>query len=1119
MFKQRVVVFAALLSTVYGCNCGSNSSPDGGIDAGTDAGADAGTTEFKLSRAYTADGTSLIVSFEKAVQASSVQASDFSLSSASGAVAQTVTGATVSGADVTLTLSAALPKGPAYEVGASGIESTDGDLLDSTKVPLNGTLFLALVWHQHQPVYIDPSAEWQWSRGPWVRKHATKDYYDMVAMLEDFPEIHVQVNLTPVLLSQLEDFYIARLEPYVDTAQTTVDIPGYFGQRPVGATEPVTDPWLDMLLSPTPDPATLTEQQKGWFYRDIWSNFSISEVMIARFPDYAALNVKRNTEPQNLTQEDLRNAKIWYQLAWFDPRFLRGPVTLPDGLVVDLSDLVTENDDGTFGADVAFTEAVGQRLVAEEFKVLKNVVAAHRALMYDATTKQGQVEVMTTPFYHPILPLIADTDLTAQAMPGAPMPSLRFLHPDDANVHVAKAVKRYRDNFGRDPTGMWPAEGSVAEAVVPIFAQHGIRWIATDRRVLEKSTPASQPIYSPYRIDSDTAVGDNGTTDDELAIVFRDTEISDKIGFHYQGKTPAANVEDLLANLRRHAPRYGSDGLLTIILDGENAWEWYSQDNDAIGFLEGMYSALTAAQQRGEMRTVTVSEYLDGNAARNVPAHPVHDLPELEPLFAASWISGTFSTWIGEEEENLAWDYLSSVRADLAAFEGQGLTRPDPMADPPTPGTTAWYRYRAWESMYAAEGSDWWWWYGGDQTAAGGDGPFDRIYLALLEDVYRNAKLAGIDTEIPDFAPILRVCNPPSGALTSAPTIDGVFNPDDGGNAEVANEWTNAGSGVCQDVDSGTTSNPNDVIGTWYHGVTTDFVWLALRMNEDVSARLGTAFKLRTYFSQKHIISVSPEQFERDPKLATTRAGTGITFSAEGAARELTIDFSGSAPTALLAVPDGSSWGAPAAAAGVVVQLAGSVIELKIPRTALNWQANDPLEMLVTAVATTGTELDRAPNLNSIVVAADRSLLVEVTLILDATGSEIPLNAVNSIANPPPPAGTGKAFIVGNQPALANWTPNSIQMADDGTTHGDTTAGDNLWTFRMLVPPATELNYKYTIGAQGQGWGGTEEYPLTNRGLLVSDTNSNRKMVIKDIFADRPEPSGSLGPQTEITDP
>src|SRR5512140_572564 len=198
---------------------------------------------------------------------------------------------------------------------------------------------------------------------------------------------------------------------------------------------------------------------------------------------------------------------------------------------------------------------------------------------------------------------------------------------------------------------------------------------------------------------------------------------------------------------------------------------------------------------------------------------------------------------------------------------------------------------------------------------------------------------------------------------------------------------------------------------------------------------------------------------------------------------------------------------------------------MKIPLASLHYQAadptslqtNDPLEMLITAVAA-GTELDRAHNLNSIVVLNDRSLMVEITFILDATGTKLPLNAVKPIDNPTPPAGTGKAFIVGNRLDLGNWVPNTVQMYDDGT-NGDETAGDNFWTYTIQASPGENIQYKFTIGNAGQGWGPTEEYPMTNRGFDANDTNGNRRMIIRDVFADRPESSGSLGNLAEVLDP
>lgn len=1065
--------------------CPAASAADGGPSA-------------SLDLAWTPDGKVLHALFSQPV---SPNAACFSLLADDKAATSTPQTATVEGNQVTVTLDAPLPTGPAYKLVVKNTTAADKDRVD-----LKGQLSLAMIWHQHQPSYVEPQGDYL--RGPWVRKHATKDYYDMAAMLGGYPDVHVMVNLTPILLMQLEDYYIARLKPYVNVAAGTIDTAGYFAQRG-SATTPVTDPWIDLLLTDTPEPAALTAQQKGWFYADIWSNFSISDVMIGRFPAFKDLRTKRDaTTNPSFTKDELLQMKAWYQLAWFDPDFLRGPVTLPDGSVVDLSSYVAEQADGTFTLKKAgFTEADCRKLVVEEYKVLANVVGAHKKLIYDATAKTGQIEVMTTPFFHPILPLIADTDLAKEAMPTTPLPVNRYQQLEDARWHVAQAARTFQLRFGKPATGMWPGEGSVAQKVVGLFTEQGVKWIATDKKVLARSTPADQPNTGPYKVVSDT------DATQELAMVFRDTAISDKLGFQYQGSTPADNVTDFITSLRKQAPAYGKEVLLSIILDGENAWEWYSKDNDAKGFLKGMYAELTAAQQRGEVRTVTLSEYLSGNAARGVAAHPVSGLPKLTHLYAASWINGNFDTWIGEEEENLGWDYLYKTRQDLTSF---GLARPALDAAPAV-GTPAWHAWKAWMAMYAAEGSDWFWWYGDDQTASGGDAPFDNIFRATLQSVYRHAQEAGVSTTIPDFAPILRYCAGAAKVMSANPTIDGQFSPDDGGDASKANEWTQAGSGACMDVDSGSTANPDDVIKNFYQGVSASAVNVAVRLSAGAAARLGTSWKLRLYFSQKHLKTLSPLVVEQDPFLATTRAGQALTMQAGGAAREVTIDVNGTSTAASLAIASGSAWPAPAAAPTILAAKGTDVIEVSVPYAAAHFVDGDPLEVVIVAEAA-GAEVDRAPNANSVVMRVDQSKLVEVTFILDATGSKLALNAVKPIDNPVPPAGTGKVFIVGAGPELANWTPNTIQMFDDGT-NGDATAGDNMWTYKISVPPGTSVQYKYTIGSAGQGWGPTEEYPLTNRAFEVKDTNADGKMVVSDVFADRPEPSGTLPPLTRILNP
>ena len=137
---------------------------------------------------------------------------------------------------------------------------------------------------------------------------------------------------------------------------------------------------------------------------------------------------------------------------------------------------------------------------------------------------------------------------------------------------------------------------------------------------------------------------------------------------------------------------------------------------------------------------------------RGIAAHPVDTQPAMNSLWPGSWINGNFDTWIGEPEENKAWEYLLTARKDLGQ---SGLRQPDPSALPPRQGTKAWYAFKAWEEMYAAEGSDWFWWYGNDQTAPAGDQPFDTGFRIHLENLYSFGKKAGATIKSPGFEPII----------------------------------------------------------------------------------------------------------------------------------------------------------------------------------------------------------------------------------------------------------------------------------------------------------------------------------------------------------------------------
>ncbi len=624
-------------------------------------------------------------------------------------------------------------------------------------------LYLNIIWHQHQPLYLNPATDQL--EGPWVRTHATKDYFDMAAMLQQYPDVHCNINLTSSLLYQLDEYYVKRLRAFVDTKRNSIDARGF-----LKAWKGKTDPWIDLMLKPT---AKFDSADVGFLFKNTWNAFGISEVMIERFPEYRALKEKLAATMRPgvnpFTEQEMREIKFFFYLAHFDPDFLRGEVKLPNGLWCDLSDLVRFDAEGRrFFLRRPVTEADCRRILVEAYKVMASVVPMHRRLRYDALRRTGQFDIITTPFYHPILPLIYDSDLAALCQPDDALPA-RFSYPQDAEAQVAKAVKFYKEMFGVAPTGMWPAEGAVAQPVLPLLRKHGVWWAATDVKVLQRSDPAGQPNTTPYRF---AAGSDASGRDEWMALVFRDTELSDRIGFKYQNYRGEEAAEDFIRTiLARAAKKDEPDVLLTVILDGENAWEWYRHDIDGKEFLHALYRKLSKLFSTRQVITTTTTEYVVGNPGRGIDPHPLDQLPEMKRLWPGSWINANFDTWIGEPEENRAWEYLLQARRDL---EASGLKQPNPSAPPPRKGTRAWYVFKAYEAMYAAEGSDWFWWYGSDQTAPAGDRPFDEAFRIHLKNVYDFARRAGGTMPQPAFEPII-VAQQSAAASVSAQEGGGVM--------------------------------------------------------------------------------------------------------------------------------------------------------------------------------------------------------------------------------------------------------------------------------------------------------------------------------------------------------
>ncbi|HXD73070.1 MAG TPA: glycoside hydrolase family 57 protein [Vicinamibacterales bacterium] len=551
---------------------------------------------------------------------------------------------------------------------------------------------VALLWHMHQPYYEDLVTREHIL--PWVRLHALKDYYGMAALLREFPGVKVTFNLVPSLLVQLEAF----------------------------AGERARDPFLELSLKPAD---ALTESDVAFILENFFH--AQRQRMIDVYPRYRELLEKRGSRVL-FSVDDLRDLQVWHKIAWVDPFYLDADERIRR--------LVAKGRQ--------FSEDDKQTLRAVELEILNRVIPEYR----DGVAR-GQIEVSTSPFYHPILPLLCDTDIYLRTHPASAMPKHRFQHPEDASLQLERAVACHERLFGRRPAGLWPSEGSVSDAMAPLVAKAGFRWMATDEQILantlgiaftrDGSGNLEQPerLYTPYQLTA------GGTA---VSCVFRDHALSDLIGFVYSGWQAEAAADDFVGRLAAAGRRYrertgGGEALIPVILDGENAWEHF--EGGGRPFLRALYRRL---ERHPELTTVTMSEA----TARSGPS--------LASIFPGSWIDSNFYIWIGHRDDQRAWDQVADARAMLDRASA-------------TAGAAALEAAR--EEVLIAEGSDWFWWYGDDHSSDH-DEAFDDLFRRHLRNAYRLLHEPVPEelfvTNITTAAPSEEV-EAPVGWLT--PTLDG----------------------------------------------------------------------------------------------------------------------------------------------------------------------------------------------------------------------------------------------------------------------------------------------------------------------------------------------------------
>jgi alpha-amylase/alpha-mannosidase (GH57 family) len=540
----------------------------------------------------------------------------------------------------------------------------------------------------HQPFYKDLlSGEYKL---PWTRTHALKDYYGMVKILEDFPEIRQTFNLVPSMMVQVEEYAAGEAQ----------------------------DPFLECALKPA---ESLTPDEQHFILRHFFN--ANPQRMIYRYPRYGELYDAWRAQNKSSARglfgpQEYRDLQVLSQLAWFDEEFQESDHAV--------SALIRKGRNYTLD---------DQRLMGEKQRQLLGLVIPE----YKKLAAKGQIEISTTPFYHPILPLLCDSNIAAVAHPNVPLPR-PFRYPQDARKQLEMAQDYIKRVFGVAPVGLWPSEGSVSDEAFAIAADVGFKWAATDNGVLDRTLGHGAGVEGTYR----PWVWQKNKL--EMKVLFRDHLMSDLIGFVYSGMDSRSAAHDFLNRIRENCRPIlngGRDALVPIILDGENAWEYY--DRNGRPFFRELYAGIT---KDPGMEAVTVAEGFKKIAPKSI-----------DHIFPGSWINANFDVWIGAEEDNRAWEFL------LDAREAYDKTKNVPDAR----------RKLAYEELLIAEGSDWCWWYGPEHDSANRE-DFDALFRAHIANVYRSLNLVP-PQEL--SRPILRVDVPeehfgPTGPVHAA--VDGRVN-------------------------------------------------------------------------------------------------------------------------------------------------------------------------------------------------------------------------------------------------------------------------------------------------------------------------------------------------------
>ena len=541
-------------------------------------------------------------------------------------------------------------------------------------MPANDGLRVVLCWHMHQPQYCDLiSGEYKL---PWTYLHAIKDYVDMAAHIEAVPKAKAVVNFAPVLLEQLDD-YAAQVRGYLRDHKA------------------IRDPLLAALVAPV---LPTHVQQRA----ELVGNCSrVNARIVERFAPYRRLAdlaehfAKHCDDMVYASDEFISDLVFWYHLGWIAETVRREDIRVQRW-----------QEQGN-----NFSLHDRRELLVLIGELLSGVIERY-AMLAD----RGQVELSTTPYAHPIVPLLLDIESAHDAMPDAELPELH-IYPggeERAHWHIREGLNVFEQYFRRKPTGCWPSEGGASKPALELLEEYGFKWAATGESVLRNSLRESDGDEAAGA--ADAVLKSYRTGEGKLACFFRDDNLSDKIGFEYS----TWHADDAVANLVHHLEEIdkantGRKLALPIILDGENAWEHYPENG--YYFLRALYKTLAA---HPTLKLATFSECLDDGT----------EIGSLSDMVSGSWVYGTFSTWIGDRDKNRGWDMLGDAKRAFDRASGSLDSEQIVAAE---------------LQLAICEGSDWFWWFG-DYNPADSVSDFESLFRMHLSNLYQL-----IEQEPPEY--------------------------------------------------------------------------------------------------------------------------------------------------------------------------------------------------------------------------------------------------------------------------------------------------------------------------------------------------------------------------------